>query len=195
MKPSTSHVEWFRSAAPYIHAHRGHTFVIQFAGEACQDETLIHDIALLNSLGIQLVLVFGSRPQIETRLAKDGRSTRYVKGLRITDTDTLEVVREAVGSVQLQLEALLSMGLPNSPMAGAQIRVVSGNFVVARPIGVREGTDYCNTGEVRRVDADALRDHLQQGAIVLVAPIGFSRTGELFNLYAYRLVSALGLST
>ena len=194
MKPTRSHVEWFRSAAPYIHAHRGQTFVIQFAGEAAQDERLVHDIALLNSLGVRLVLVFGSRPQIETQLARTGRALRYVNGLRITDSETLEVVREAVGSVQLQLQALLSMGLPNSPMAGAQIRVVSGNFVVARPIGVRDGTDYCNTGEVRRVDADSLRVHLEQGAIVLVAPIGFSRSGELFNLYSEQVATEIAIS-
>ena len=58
--------------------------------------------------------------------------------------------------VRVEIEALLSMGLANSPMAGAKIRVASGNFVTARPLGIHEGVDYQHTGEVRRIDADGI---------------------------------------
>lgn len=186
-------VSWFRQAAPYIHAHRGRTFVVQFGGEAVADPTfphLIHDLALLNSLGIRLVLVHGARPQIEERLQHRGVQMRYVNGLRVTDEAALMCVKEAAGWVRVEIEALLSMGLANSPMAGARIRVASGNFVTARPLGVREGVDYRHTGEVRRIDTEALRQHLDDGAIVLLSPIGYSPTGEVFNLHAEEVATA-----
>jgi amino-acid N-acetyltransferase len=151
-------VNWFRQAGPYINAHRGKTFVILFSGEAVEDERfprLIHDLSLLYSLGIRLVLVHGARPQIEQRLHEAGQELRYVRGLRITDSEALTKVKQAVGRVRIRIEARLSMGLPNSPMHGARIRVVSGNFVTARPLGVREGIDYCFTGEVRRINCPA----------------------------------------
>jgi len=185
-KPDTF-VDWFRSSSPYIHAHRGRTFVVAFGGEAVADEgfpNLIHDIALLHGLGIRLVLVHGARPQIEDRLRARGAEIEYVNGLRITDGAALACVKEAAGAVRVEIEALLSMGLANSPMAGARIRVASGNFVTARPLGVRDGIDYCHTGEVRRVDAQAIQHRLDSGAIALVPPIGYSPTGEVFNLGA-----------
>ncbi|HEY9199419.1 MAG TPA: amino-acid N-acetyltransferase, partial [Gammaproteobacteria bacterium] len=143
-------VTGFRHSAPYIHAHRSRTFVIGFSGEAIADANfagLIHDFALLHSLGIRLVLVHGARPQIEQRLKERGTEIRYANGLRITDDAALVCVKEAVGTVRVELEALLSMGLANTPMSGARIRVASGNFVTAQPVGVREGVDYCHTGQ------------------------------------------------
>lgn len=180
-------VRWFRHSSPYIHAHRGRTFVVSFGGEALDGEGaagLVHDLALLNGLGVRLVLVPGARPQIERRLRERDAEIRYVNGLRVTDGAALECVQDAVGSVRLQLEALLSMGLANSPMAGARIRAASGNFVTARPLGIRDGVDYLHTGEVRRVDAEAIAQRLDDGAVVVVSPLGVSPTGEAFNLYA-----------
>ncbi len=180
-------VAWFRGSSPYIHAHRGRTFVIVFAGEAVADPRLpelIHDIALLHGLGIRLVLVYGARPQIEERLRLRSADMRYINGLRVTDGAALACVKDAAGGVRVELEALLSMGLANSPMAGARIRVASGNLVAARPLGVVDGVDYGHTGRVRRVDAEAMRALLGAGAIVLVPPLGYSPTGEVFNLSA-----------
>jgi amino-acid N-acetyltransferase len=155
---------------------------------------LIHDIALLSSLGIQLILVHGARPQIEVALAQRGISLRYVNGLRITDDSALPCIKEAVGAVRIEIEALLSMGLPNSPMAGAQVRVASGNFITARPLGVREGVDYRHTGEVRKVDIEAIRQRLNNGAIVLLSPLGYSPTGEVFNLSAEEIATASAIA-
>jgi amino-acid N-acetyltransferase len=187
------YVGWFRDSAPYINAHRDQIFVIQFGGEAAEDINLVHDYALLNSLGIRLVVVHGARPQIEQRLAERGLSTNYAAGLRITDAAALQVVKEAVGAVRVQIEALLSMGLANSPMAGARIRVASGNFVTARPIGVRDGVDFGHTGEVRRVDQRSIRSRLDEGAIVVVPPLGYSPTGEIFNLHAEEVATAIAI--
>ncbi|ADJ28023.1 amino-acid N-acetyltransferase [Nitrosococcus watsonii] len=190
-------IHWFRNAAPYIHAHRSRTFTIAFTGEAIQKPGfphLIHDIALLGSLGIRLVLVHGARPQIEAALAQRGLKLRYVRGLRVTDNAALPCVKEAVGAVRLEIEALLSMGLPNSPMAGARVRVASGNFITARPLGVREGVDYCHTGEVRKVDIEAVRQRLSNNAIVLLSPLGYSPTGEVFNLSAEDVATASAIA-
>ena len=182
---SGSFVDWFRSAAPYIHAFRGRTFVIAFGGEVLADgrfTALSHDLNLLAALGVRLVLAFGTRTQIELLLKERRHRARFRDGVRITDTAALKCVKEAVGAVSAEIEALLSMGLPNSPMAGADIRVARGNFVTAKPLGVLNGTDMLHTGEVRKIDAVAIRAALDSGAIVLLPPLGYSPTGETFNL-------------
>jgi amino-acid N-acetyltransferase len=182
----------FRHAAPYIHAHRGRTFVLAFGGEAVagtEFPELVHDIALLHSIGIQLVLVHGARPQIEKKLKAAGVHMEYANGLRITDDAALQCVKEAAGTVRVEIEALLSMGLANTPMSGARIGVSSGNFVTARPLGVRDGIDYCHTGEVRRIDGRSIRQHLADQRIVLLSPLGYSPTGEVFNLSAEEIAT------
>lgn len=189
----TDFVRWFRNSSPYINAFRGKVFVIAFGGEMLTDEQfapLVHDLALLNSLGVKLVLVHGTRPQIETCLKARGAELVYVNGLRVTDATALNCVKEAAGSVRVDIEALLSMGLANSPMAGACIRLISGNFVTAQPLGVRDGVDYAHTGEVRRVDREAIGRHLDIGDLVLLSPIGYSPTGEVFNLSAEDVATA-----
>ncbi len=185
MKDTTDFVHWFRSAAPYIHGFRGKTFVIAFGGELVSDGgfvQLAHDVNLLNSLGVRLVLVHGMRPQVEARLAENGTALHYVGGLRVTDDAALACVKEAAGTVRVEIEALLSLGLANTPMAGADIRVASGNFVTAMPLGVRDGVDLLHTGEVRKIDAAGIRRRLDQHDIALLSPIGYSPTGEIFNL-------------
>ena len=120
--------------------------------------------------------------------------TEYVDGLRITDDAALTCVKEAAGSVRVEIEALLSMGLANSPMAGVRIRAASGNFVTAKPIGVRNGIDFCHTGKVRRVDSDGLEQRLQAGAIAIVPPLGYSPTGEVFNLSAADVAASVAVA-
>jgi amino-acid N-acetyltransferase len=181
------HVDWFRQSAPYIHAHRGRTFVILFGGEAVEHSGfahLIHDITLLSSLGVKIVLVHGARPQIKQQLSTLNITSEFADHMRLTLAEHMPAVEQAVGQVRMSIEAQLSMGLPNTPMAGASVRVVSGNFVTAQPYGIRDGIDYCRTGNVRNVDADAIKQHLQNNNMVLVSPIGYSPTGEIFNLRA-----------
>lgn len=179
------HLAWFRNASPYIQAHRRRTFVLAFGGEAVGESgfaALIHDIALLARLGVRLVLVHGARPQIDDRLARAGIEPTFHGGLRITDTESVPLVCEATGRARSEIEARLSTGLPNTPMAGAGIRVAGGNYVVARPWGVHEGVDYQHTGLVRRIDAEAIDAALGRGDIVLLSTLGHSPTGEIFNL-------------
>ena len=178
-------VQWFRSATPYIHAFGGRTFVIAFGGEIVDEKQFIaltHDLNLLASLEVRLVLVHGARPQIEQRLKRDKLAPAFHNGLRVTDDAAMEAVKEANGAVRVEIEALLSMGIANSPMAGADIRVASGNFVTAKPLGVRDGVDLQHTGEVRKIDAVGIQKRLNDNEVVLLSPLGYSPTGEAFNL-------------
>ena len=194
---STEFVTWFRSVAPYINAFRGKTFVIAFGGEVVADgkfTELTHDFNLLAALGIRLVLVHGARPQIEQRLVQENIEGRYHHGVRQTDAQTLLCVKESVGRVRLEIEALLSLGLANSPMANADIRVAGGNFITAQPVGVINGVDLQHTGCVRKVDVAALRDRLEFGEVVLLSPLGYSPTGEVFNLTLEDVATATAIA-
>lgn len=179
------YVNWLRHASPYINSHRDCTFVVMLPGEGVEDPNfgnIVHDLVLLHSLGVRLVLVHGSRPQIEARLAAHGLAPRFHRGLRVTDAPTLGCVIDAVGSLRITIEARLSMDMAASPMQGSRMRVTSGNFVTARPIGVVDGIDYHHTGEVRRIDRKGINRQLDERSIVLLSPLGYSPTGEIFNL-------------
>ena len=179
------YVKFFRHTSPYINMHRGSTFVIAFSGEAVAHDNfshIIHDIALLNSLGIRIVLVHGARPQIEERLKQAGIEAAFHNHQRISDEATMACVKEAIGATRIAVESQLSMGLANSPMHGSRLRVVGGNFINARPVGVRDGVDFHYTGEVRKVDATGIGKQLDQNSVVLLSSLGYSLTGEAFNL-------------
>ncbi|AOJ32022.1 amino-acid N-acetyltransferase [Burkholderia metallica] len=190
-------VDWMRSVAPYIHKFRNSTFVVGFGGEVVQQgllNALVSDIALLQAMGIQIVLVHGSRPQVEEQLSLHGVESEFSHGLRITDARALESAKEAAGEVRLDIEAAISQGLPNSPMAHAHISVVSGNFVTARPVGILDGVDFAHTGIVRKIDAESIRHSLASRKLVLLSPLGFSPTGEAFNLSMEDVASAAAIA-
>lgn len=175
----------FRHSSPYINAHRGRTVVLTIPGDAVEHENfinIIHDIALLSSLGVRLVVAFGARPQIQRRLDGAGLESTFSRSLRITPEDHLPLVMEATGGLRAYLESQLSMGLVNSPMHNARIRVSSGNYVTAKPVGVLDGIDFGYTGKVRRIDVAGIDKLLEQGHIVLLPPLGYSPTGDTFNL-------------
>ena len=190
-------VDWMRSVAPYIHAFRNKTFVVGFGGEVVHQgllNALVSDIALLQAMGIQIVLVHGSRPQVEEQMSLHGVESEFSHGMRITDARALESAKEAAGEVRLDIEAAISQGLPNTPMAHAHISVVSGNFVTARPVGILDGVDFQHTGVVRKIDAESIRQTLSSGKIVLLSPLGFSPTGEAFNLSMEDVASAAAIA-
>jgi amino-acid N-acetyltransferase len=178
-------VPWFRAVAPYIHAYHGKTFVVALAGEAIAAgklNTFVQDLAILHAMGIKLVLVHGFRPQVTEQLAAKGHVSRYSRGIRITDPVALDAAQEAAGQLRFEIEAAFSQGLPNTPMANATVRVVSGNFLTARPVGIVDGVDFIHSGLVRKVDQAAIQRAIEIGALVLLSPFGFSPTGEAFNL-------------
>ena len=192
----TELVEGFRHSVPYINTHRGKTFVIMLGGEAIEHEnfsSIVNDIGLLHSLGIRLVVVYGARPQIDANLAAHQHEPLYHKNIRVTDAKTLELVKQAAGTLQLDITARLSMSLNNTPLQGAHINVVSGNFIIAQPLGVDDGVDYCHSGRIRRIDEDAIHRQLDSGAIVLMGPVAVSVTGESFNLTSEEIATQLAI--
>ena len=192
----TELVQGFRHSVPYINAHRGKTFVIMLGGEAIEHEnfsSIVNDIGLLHSLGIRLVVVYGARPQIDANLAAHHHEPIYHKHTRVTDAKTLELVKQAAGLLQLDITARLSMSLNNTPLQGAHINVVSGNFIIAQPLGVDDGVDYCHSGRIRRIDEEAIHRQLDSGAIVLMGPVAVSVTGESFNLTSEEIATQLAI--
>lgn len=192
----TELVEGFRHSVPYINTHRGKTFVIMLGGEAIEHEnfsSIVNDIGLLHSHGIRLVVVYGARPQIDANLAAHHHEPLYHKNIRVTDAKTLELVKQAAGTLQLDITARLSMSLNNTPLQGAHINVVSGNFIIAQPLGVDDGVDYCHSGRIRRIDEDAIHRQLDSGAIVLMGPVAVSVTGESFNLTSEEIATQLAI--
>jgi len=189
----TELVEGFRHSVPYINTHRGKTFVIMLAIEHENFSSIVNDIGLLHSLGIRLVVVYGARPQIDANLAAHHHEPLYHKNIRVTDAKTLELVKQAAGTLQLDITARLSMSLNNTPLQGAHINVVSGNFIIAQPLGVDDGVDYCHSGRIRRIDEDAIHRQLDSGAIVLMGPVAVSVTGESFNLTSEEIATQLAI--
>ena len=178
-------VPWFRSVAPYIHKFRNQTFVVGIAGEAIAAGKLPHlaqDLAMIQSMGVKIVLVHGFRPQVNEQLQAKGHAGKYSHGVRITDEVALDCAQEAAGQLRYEIEAAFSQGLPNTPMADSTVRVISGNFITARPVGIVDGVDFQHSGLVRKVDTAGITRVLDMGALLLVSPFGFSPTGEAFNL-------------
>ena len=178
-------VPWFRSVAPYIHKFRHQTFVVGLTGEgiaAGKLASIAQDLAMIQAMGVRLVLVHGFRPQVNEQLRLRDHAANYSHGMRITDPVALDCAQEAAGQLRYEIEAAFSQGLPNTPMAGARVRVISGNFLTARPVGLIDGVDFIHTGLVRKVDTEGIQRSLDLGAVVLISPFGFSPTGEAFNL-------------
>lgn len=190
-------VPWFRSVAPYIHMHRGKTFVVGIAGEAIAAgklPNLAQDLALIQSMGVKVVLVHGFRPQVNEQLKAKGHTPHYSHGMRITDEVALDCAQEAAGQLRYEIEAAFSQGLPNTPMAGATVRVISGNFITARPVGIVDGVDFQHSGLVRKVDVAGITQTLQSGSMVLLSPFGFSPTGEAFNLTMEEVATSVAIA-
>ncbi len=190
-------VPWFRSVAPYIHKFRNQTFVVGVPGEAIAAgklPNLAQDLALIQSMGVRIVLVHGFRPQVNEQLAAKGHQPRYHHGIRITDSVALDCAQEAAGQLRYEIEAAFSQGLPNTPMAGATVRVISGNFITARPVGIIDGVDYQHSGLVRKVDVPGIARTLDMGALVLLSPFGFSPTGEAFNLGMEEVATSVAIA-
>lgn len=190
-------VRWFREVAPYVHTMRGKTFVVGFGGELIQDgalNALIQDLSLLTALGVRLVLVFGSRPQVNEQLRLKGYNFQFGYGMEPTSAEALECCKEAAGEIRLDIEAAFSQGLPNTPMSNSQIHIISGNFVTAQPLGVINGVDFKHSGKVRKFDIETINKAISLGAVVLIGPIGFSPTGEAFNIAMEDLATSTAIA-
>jgi amino-acid N-acetyltransferase len=191
---ANEYARWFRGSTPYISAHRNKTFVILLTSKALKHVNLtniIHDLALLHVLGVKIVLVHGAREQIDERLGSNAK--KFHNDRRITDADTISSIAEINGGIRTALEALFSTGLPNSPLHNVDIPVISGNFVIAQPIGIVDGIDHLFTGEVRKVEKVRVRSTLDAGGLLLQSPVGFSNSGQAFNLSAENLAAEIAI--
>lgn len=190
---TSGYARWFRGSTPYISMHRNRTFVVALDGAAFAHSNfvnVVHDLALVHVLGARLVLVHGAREQLDAALP----NARFHAGRRITTPDDMPTLLGVVGQLRSQLEALLSTGLPTSPLRETDIAVVSGNFVTARPVGVLDGVDHELTGRTRKVHGRRIRAALDAGAMVLLSPLGYSSSGQVFNLAADELAADVALS-
>ena len=195
--PAPLFVDWFRSVAPYIHKFRHQTFVVGVPGEAIAAGylgSIVQDLALIQSMGVQIVLVHGFRPQINEQLEAKHLQAVFSHGVRLTDSAALDAAQEAAGQLRFEIEAAFSQGLPNTPMADSTVRVISGNFITARPMGIVNGVDFKHSGVVRKVDTAFIRRTLDMGALVLISPFGFSPTGEAFNLAMEEVATSVAIA-
>ncbi len=197
MKTDMEIIDWFRASTTYINAHRGKIFVVFISGEAQQHENfrnIVFDLSLLHSLGVRMVLVQGARPQISKALEAQGVKSLYHDDLRVTEASSMATIMATVGQLGTQLEAMLSMGVRNSPMFGSKLTLCRGNFVTGKPMGVLEGINYQYTGKVRKIQTNAILSQLMDGNIVLLSNLGVSVTGEIFNLSAEEVATEAALA-
>ena len=190
-------VPWFRSVAPYIHKFRHQTFVVGLTGEAIAAgklHSIAQDLAMIKAMGVKIVLVHGFRPQVNEQLQAKGHQAKYSHGIRITDPVALDCAQEAAGQLRYEIEAAFSQGLPNTPMADSTVRVISGNFITARPVGIVDGVDFEHSGLVRKVDVAGIQRALDMDALVLLSPFGFSPTGEAFNLNMEEVATSVAIA-
>ncbi len=190
-------VSLLRQVSPYFLQHRDSLFVIHIEGDAIEHssfQNLAKDLMLLSAVGIKIIVIFGAENQISSRLSKNKVVPQLIKGEVIFDSACMVHVREIIGSMRFSIESCFSYVRDGTPMRmGAATKITSGNFVAGKSRGIVEGTDMLFSGEIRSLDDDGMRGRLAEGEIVLIPPVGFAPSGELFNLDSLTL--ALEIST
>jgi amino-acid N-acetyltransferase len=179
-------VQVFRQSSPYFNAHRDSTVVIYLDGTPLQHGDaalpLIQDLALLQSLDVRIVLVAGARPFIDAELHAQGLEWHYHNGLRITRKEHLSGVAQAVGQMRVELESWFSSAKAKQSYAVRPLFISSGNWVMAKPLGIIDGIDFQHTGAVRRIEIEPIKGVLDMGHIALLTSQAYSMTGDIFNL-------------
>ncbi len=179
-------------ALPYIQRFSGKTFVIKYGGHAMEDEELqqrfAQDIVLLKFVGMNPVVVHGGGPQIGEMLKKLGIGSRFVRGMRVTDAATMEVVEMVLGKINQQVVTLINrQGGRAVGLSGKD-----GELVVARKMMVtveEQGQppatyDVGLVGEVIAVNPRVIHALIEAGFIPVIAPVGVGEHGETYNINA-----------
>jgi acetylglutamate kinase len=186
--------EVLMEALPYIQRFYGKTFVFKYGGHAMENEELKHsfaqDIVLLKYVGINPVVVHGGGPQIDTVLEKMGITSRYVRGMRVTDQATLDIVEMVlVGKVNKEIVNLinrhggLAVGL--SGKDGGLILARKMNVTVSSPNGAPpEIIDIGMVGEIIGINPLVIESLDQNKFIPVIAPVGVGQEGETYNINA-----------
>ena len=177
----SSFIQNFRLSAKYINLFNQNIFVIALSGYVFNEDQFVkiaQDINILHSLKIKVILVYGARPQVESILVKNKIPVRLLKNMRVTSSAALKHVIEVNGAIRNKIEATLS----TIKSVSEGMRLSSGNFLTAMPVGIIDGIDMESTGKIRGVDVEAIKNKLNHHEIVIVSPIGYSPIGQIFNL-------------
>jgi len=180
-------------ALPYIQRFHGKTIVIKYGGNAMIDddlkESFARDVVLLKLVGMNPVVVHGGGPQINGTLERVGKTTEFVDGLRITDTETMEIVEMVLGGlVNKEIVNLInSHGGKAVGLTGKD-----GSMIRARKINAGDSTvDYGHVGEVDLVNPDVVKTLEDAEFIPVIAPIGSDIDGATYNINADSVAGAL----
>ncbi len=174
-------VETIRQAFGYINRYQGKTFVLKIEGSLIDSPCfpiLIKDMVLLHRMGIRIVLVPGARDRINEVLKTFNQECRMVNGIRISPAEAIPLIKMAAFDVSNKIMTMLA---ENSTGA------IIGNFVRARAIGVREGTDYKSSGLVDKLDAGVTKRILDQDLVPIFPNIGWALTGKPYNISSNEL--------
>ncbi len=185
--------EVLTEALPYIQQFHGKTMVIKLGGHAMIDpvilESAIHDAVLLQIVGIRVVLVHGGGPEITDKMKAMGKEPKFVAGLRITDSDTLEIAQMVlVGKISSNIVSLIA----KCGGQGIGLSGNDGNMIIARKLtpqrvnisGREEEVDLGHVGEIEEINPAVLNTLLDNGYIPVVAPIAIDRGGQSLNINA-----------
>ena len=159
-------------ALPYIQKYYGQTVVVKYGGNAMINEELkdavIHDLVLLNLVGVKVVVVHGGGPEISEMLKKIGKESKFVNGLRYTDRETMDIVQMVLcGKVNKDLVPLLE----KAGGRGIGLGGMDGGLFQAKRLTDRTGTDYGYVGDIVDVDPSPVIDVLEQGYIPVVSTV------------------------
>jgi len=181
-------------ALPYIQRFANKRIVIKYGGSAMVDKTLqsavLRDLALLSSVGVQIVVVHGGGPEINQWLVKLGIKPVFLDGLRITDTETMDVVEMVLaGRVNKQIVS----GINNHGSLAVGLCGIDGGLIEARTLG---GGSHGLVGEVAKVNIKILSPLLDEGYVPVISSVANSSDGRSHNInadtVAGELAAALG---
>lgn len=193
----TKFVHAFREAAPYIHYLRDKTLVIGISSELLNSTTLLTlaaDLNLLASLGVRLVLIFDAESQIQVQCHQYHHPIQHIHGRLLVNQHMVNLAKQICGGLYFDFQAAFSLGFAHSPQRNPRLRLSSGNFISAKPMGVIDGTDMLYTGSVRKVDTAAIHSQLNERAIVLISPIATSLGGQSYFLSHYETAEAVAVA-
>jgi acetylglutamate kinase len=168
-------------ALPYIQRYNGKIIVVKYGGNAMINEDLkrnvMKDIVMLSLIGIKVVLVHGGGPEISQTLAKMGKKTEFVDGLRVTDAETAEVVQMVLaGKINKTLVAqLVNIGGKAIGLCG-----MDGGLIEAKVLDERLGY----VGEITNINTQPILDLLDMGYIPVISTVGYDREGHVYNINA-----------
>jgi len=194
MTDKTQHVaEILIEALPYIQRFHGKTIVIKYGGNAMVDDALknsfARDVVLMKLVGMNPVVVHGGGPQINGTLERIGKQTEFIDGLRVTDSETMDIVEMVLGGLVNKEIVQLINGHGGKAVG---LTGKDGAMIAARKISTANAdVDYGHVGEVTNINSDVVKSLQMQSFIPVIAPIGAGPDGATYNINADSVAGAL----